>query len=214
MANISPAVDGWIAWDDRQASEAFSSEPARRRILLSAAREAGVDWILAIDPDERIEGRAATRLKFMALVPGPVAWRFALRELFEPGRYRIDGSWGDKTRRRFFPIHGGHCETVARHLAQSHALHDEWMPASFLTLQSGLELYHLKMISPARREARKNLYDQLDPERRLQSKGYAHLADEDGAQFRRIPQSRMYQPPHRDDGGLWMPDPAGLPPSS
>ncbi|MBA8905583.1 hypothetical protein [Aminobacter ciceronei] len=67
-------------------------------------------------------------------------------------------------------------------------------------MRSGLNLYHLKMIDPARRSARRDLL--LDPHRRDQAIGY--LADETGVQLEAIPADRSYHPPPTDDGGLWM----------
>lgn len=211
LANISPAVDGWISWDDRQASEAFSSEPARRRTLVAAAHESGADWVLAIDPDERIEPKAASRLRVLTLVPGEIAWTFGLREMFSADSYRIDGRWGNKTRRRMFPIHGRHFGQLRQHLEGSRPLHDDWMPRGFRSLPSGLDLYHLKMITSERRQARSDLYRRLDPEMKMQRLDYGYLADETGAQFRQVPAKRMFRPAHVEDGGLWMPDPASMP---
>src|SRR5271163_141546 len=63
LANIESAVDGWIAFDDRKASVLFSHEPRRRRVLIERARELGATWVLAIDPDERLECGAMTRIR-------------------------------------------------------------------------------------------------------------------------------------------------------
>src|SRR4051812_23438239 len=63
LENIKPVVDGWVAFDDREATNVFSSEPQRRRLLIDKARELGATWVLAIDPDERIERGAATRIR-------------------------------------------------------------------------------------------------------------------------------------------------------
>ena len=38
LANVSPAVDGWVAFDDRASGDLFSSEPRRRRLLIERAR--------------------------------------------------------------------------------------------------------------------------------------------------------------------------------
>lgn len=73
-------------------------------------------------------------------------------------------------------------------------------------MRSGLNLYHLKMIDPARRSARRDPYSFLDPHRRDQAIGYDYLADATGVQLEPIPPDRRYHPPHLDDGGLWMYD--------
>jgi len=201
IANLDPIVDGWIAYDDRKATGAFSSEPLRRHALLAAARDAGADWILAIDPDERLERSAAERIAKLTSVYRRIAWGFRLREMYSPTDYRVDGLWGEKIQYRLFKAYDpANC--------QSKAFHDLWYPSSvgFKARDSGLNLYHLKMIEPKRRIARRDLYDYLDPGHVLQDVGYDYLADEAGAVFERISPGREYHPPHVDDGGLWMAD--------
>jgi hypothetical protein len=61
------------------------------------------------------------------------------------------------------------------------------------------------MIARARREARRDLYNSLDPDRLYQSIGYDYLAEDEGAVLERIPRGRDYHPQHIDDAGLWMP---------
>ena len=199
IANIDPFVDGWVAFDDRASTGVFSSEVGRRRCLLEAARQAGADWILAVDPDERFEAAVASEIATLTRKPGRIAWGFHFRELYAPQSYRVDGIWGAKIR---------HCLFRAFDPAErtDTGLHDLWYPrnAGFRELRSGLNLYHLKMIDPARRSARRDLYSFLDPDRRDQAIGYDYLADETGVRLEPIPAGRLYHPPHIDDGGLWM----------
>jgi hypothetical protein len=202
LANIDPIVDGWIAYDDRAAAGIFSSEPRRRRLLLEAAREAGADWILAVDPDERFERGVAERVGRLLTKPGKAAWGFRLRELYSPDSYRVDGAWGEKIQHRLFRAYD-----PAEYPASF--LHGPWYPAlGFKSHDSGLTLYHLKMIDKRRRLARRDLYRRLDPTGVNQAIGYDYLADENGAVFEKIPPGRDYHPAHFDDGGLWMADPA------
>jgi hypothetical protein len=200
IANIDPLVDGWIAFDDRASTEVFSSEPLRQRTLLQAAREARADWILAVDPDERFEARTAARIARMTRKRGRVAWGFNLREMHSPDAYRIDGIWGKKKSFRLFRSFDPAEKVEAD-------LHDVWYPrGGFREVHSDLNLYHLKMIEPRRRIARRDLYNFLDPDLRYQAIGYDYLADATGARFETIPAGRHFLPPHADDGGLWMPD--------
>ena len=62
ITNIAPVVDGWVAYDDRASTEVFSNEWVRRKALIETAQSLGARWILAIDPDERVERRLANRL--------------------------------------------------------------------------------------------------------------------------------------------------------
>jgi hypothetical protein len=202
LHNLAPVVDGWIAFDDRGATEAFSSEPKRRTALLTLARKRGADWVLPVDPDERLEDAAATRMPDLLAAPPHTVWTFANRELFTPTAYRVDGLWRTKSRPRLFSMQAG--------LPVSEQdLHAPWFrlgPDTKLR-PSGLNLYHLKMLTPERRAARRDLYKHLDPEGRFQKLGYDYLADETGMELEEIPPGRGFSPPHREDGGLWMPAP-------
>ncbi len=200
IANIAPIVDGWVAYDDRQATDVFSNEVQRHFELIAAAKRHGADWIFAIDPDERIERNA--RKKLLKLVnKGPrTAWLLRLRELYAPGSYRVDGLWGKKRLARFFPAYW-----PPRQRPMS--LHGNWFPDGwFRARRCNVNLYHLKMLTPERRQARSRLYKFLDPENRFQPIGYDYLADDLGAAFEAIPPGREYLPPHKEDGGLWCAD--------
>ncbi len=107
LANIEPMVDGWVAFDDRGASTLFSDEPRRRRLLIERAKELGATWVLAIDPDERIERGGATRVRGLTCERRRIVWEFNLREMFTGSTYRVDGTWGAKMQGRLFPIFDG-----------------------------------------------------------------------------------------------------------
>ena len=199
IRNIEPIVDGWIAFDDRAAEAPFSSEPARHMALVNRARELGVDWILSIDPDERLETATALRIRALVAHRERIIWTFNLRELFSPTKYRIDGIWGRKRVGRLFPLLDGQ-------VFSQQELHTPKYPIEpgYTVRSSDLNLYHLKMIDPERRKARRDLYHFLDPQNKYQAFGYDYMTDESGAKFEVIEKDRTYAPPHRDDGGLWV----------
>jgi hypothetical protein len=199
LENIAPVVDGWIAFDDRASTGIFSDEVARRRALIGRARAVGADWVLFIDPDERLERGAAERFRTMTRVTEPVVWGFRIREMYTPDTYRIDGIWGKKQRPSMFRLREGQ-------KFSDQPVHGPCFPIepAHKRLPSGLNLYHLKMIAPHRREARRNLYKRLDPDNTHQRLGYDYLVEETGAVFEKIPEGRGYRPPHRDDDALWM----------
>jgi hypothetical protein len=201
IANIEPMVDGWIAYDDRAGGAAFSGEPARRKALVEKAMALGARWILAADPDERFEHRLAGRMADLTAPSEPRAYVFNLREMFSPTEYRVDGVWGTKRQARLLSLHPGMNFDLP-------PLHSVWtdLHRRYRILPTGLNLYHLKMIAPARREARRDLYNRLDPGRSYQRIGYDYLADDSGAVLKAIGRGRDYQPPHIDDGGMWMPE--------
>jgi hypothetical protein len=204
IANIAPMVDGWVSWDDRNSDQSYSDEGRIRRALFEAAVEQGADWILRVDPDERFEAALAARMDDLTAARIPVVWRFHLREMYAPDSYRVDGIWGRKSQGRLFPVFRCPLFRPLTRRFRRTALHSEFTPRGFRQRHSGLNLYHLKMIEPARRKMRRDLYAALDPERRFQAIGYDYLADESGAEFRPIEAGREYRPVHIDDGGTWM----------
>jgi len=200
LANLEPLTDGWAAWDDRQGAGIFSDEVARRFALLAAAREAGAEWALAVDPDERFESALAAAMPRLTAVRAPVAYVFALREMYTADAYRVDGVWGGKRQARLLWLGGGLAPGFPSRLHSSW----HWFVPSVELVETPFNLYHLKMIDPRRRAARVRLYSALDPERRHQEIGYDYLADERGLELETIPAGRGYLPEHVDDGGLWM----------
>lgn len=199
IQNLTPAVDAFVAYDDRRSTEPFSSEPQRRSELLARAREIGADWVLAVDPDERFEQKLATTIGTLTKSMRPVAWSFWLRELYSPDAYRIDGVWGHKQVARLFP--------TPSTVASGPALHGYWFDRdSGLEIQlCDLNIFHLKMITAKRRQMRSRLYAHLDPHRAYQSTGYDYLDDEDGLVLQCIPPGRGFYPSHVEDDDTWMP---------
>lgn len=201
LANIAPLVDGWVSFDDRGSSAVFSDEPARRHSLLLAARSAGAQWVLAVDPDERFESALTLAMPTLIAAEGSIAYSFANREMYDTEHYRVDGVWGKKTQTRLFRM----SDEILPSPAPLHSLWHYMIPNAEVR-ESGFNIYHLKMITAARRRARADLYNYLDPEKRFQPIGYDYLADEQDAVLERVPEGRGYQPPHHEDDGLWMPD--------
>lgn len=210
LQNISPFVDGWVSYDDRERQNAISTDPQRRHPLIEAAHAAGAEWILAADPDERFEDRLKEKIDRLTAVRDRIAWSFRFRELYSPGEYRVDGEWAKKRQKKLFAVFDDLFPIAARRSFPEKPFHGEWTPKGYERRLADVNVYHLKMIARARREARRDLYTALDPDRKMQAIGYDYLADETGAEFERIAPERAYSPPHVEDGGLWMPDPAKI----
>ncbi len=208
VANLTPIVHGHIAWDDRAADAAMSSEPARRNALLAEAHRQGADWLLACDPDERFEDRLAGALPDLIAEGDTILWRFACREMFSPTHWRADGVWGGKTVLRLFPA-------AAAPGGLNIALHGSWVadPARYRLRDSGLAYYHLRMAHPARRSLRRDLYAAADPERLYQAIGYDYLNDMRGCRLEPVAARAAFSPPFVEDGGLWAPDPGDIGPT-
>ena len=200
LANVAPLVGGWIAYDDRGSVEPISDEAQRKITLLTAARETGAHWVLAVDPDERFEWALALDIGRLTATREALAYTFRLREMYTPDSFRVDGLWWKKRQARLLPIWPG----VAVPRGSLHVSWAAFIPGVRLR-DTDFNLYHLKMITPERRRARAALYNHLDPERQAQPIGYDYLTDDEGLKLKRIGAGREYHPPHDDDGGLWMP---------
>lgn len=205
IANIRPFVHGYVAWDDRAATTELTSEPERRNRLLAEACKIGARWILAADPDERIEDALAERLPHLLAQGEGNLWNFTTREMFTPDSYRIDGPWREKRRITLFPV-----AAIGRELDR--ALHGGWIAdrSSFRVRDAETNFYHLRMATPKRRRLRHELYATADPTREYQAFGYDYLDDERAMVLERIPEGREFSPAFHEDHGLWSPDPGRL----
>lgn len=197
IANIRPFVHGYVAWDDRAATTELSSEPERRNRLLAEARKMGARWILAADPDERIEDALAERMPHLLAQGEGNLWNFSRREMFTPDSYRIDGLWREKRGLMLFPV-----AAIGKSLDKD--LHGEWIAdrSGFRVRDAETNFYHFRMATPARRRLRRDLYATADPTRRFQAIGYDYLNDERAMVLKRIPEGRQFTPAFHEDHGL------------
>jgi hypothetical protein len=218
FANASPHVDGFVALDDGSSDESaayIASQPGvlevirkpplvphvwddaeNHRLLVQAAWRHQPDWLLGLDADERLERDFRRRAEAeidRAQRSGITAFQLHFREVWDdPETVRVDGIWGRKISSRLFHARRDHEFHLQR-------LHCHWAPlnsrlpdGSFAT--ADLFFYHLKMLHRADREARRDRYNALDPQRELQSIGYDYLTDETGLVLERIPEERSYRP--------------------
>jgi hypothetical protein len=215
LANVSPHVDGIVALDDGSHDRSGDylrshesvlevleaprdrvawDERANHRALVAAALRHGAEWLLALDADERVEpefraraGRVIRRGRLLGLG----AYAVRLRELWDsPDEFRVDGIWGRKAPARLF-------RARADHIFDSRPLHGFKAPLQDRIrgdyALADLEVYHLRMIRPKDRLARRRRYEQLDPDCRWQAQGYAYLTDERGLRLRRVDRRRRYR---------------------
>lgn len=209
VANVGPHVDGIVALDDGStdgSAELLSSHPrvlevlrvagdrsrwdevGNYRRLVDAALRHGADWAVSIDADERVERdfrRRAERVIVRGRWLGLAAYGVRMRELWDsPERYRSDGLWGRKRSARLFRLDQG-AELDTRELHSSKA------PVRAPVAAADLEVYHLGMIRPEDRVARRARYERLDPTARWQPReGYAYLTDPSGLELRAVPADR------------------------
>ena len=154
ITNLSPLVDGIVCVDDRArpASEAWGHEGQFRARQRDAAMAAGADWILVVDPDERLEDRAGQILRPL-MDGGDALYRLALRELFQPSAYRIDGKWGIVRRTRMYPARPGQEMSNKPIHAPPVPIH-----TGLPKIDVDVNLYHLKMIERPNRVHRARAY--------------------------------------------------------
>jgi hypothetical protein len=198
-ANLEPWIDEFVELQTDREAPGWPHEGrmlAKQRRLL---REAGAGWVLFIDPDERIEDRAAD------IVPPILAanrnidavYGFPLREMWTPTAWRTDGEWGSKMpRHRLFHLHRG--QTF-----RDKPIHCGVAPTS--TRRNRVDLpvvmYHLKNIEPANRVARAEAYLAADPRFEHQRREHGRqdwswLHDETGLQLSEIEPGRGFTPPY------------------
>lgn len=215
LANVAPHVDGIVALDDgsRDGSARLLHEhpavlevlpvPVGRpawdevgnfRRLQAAALRHGAQWIVALDADERLERcfRArAERVIRRCRRLGLAAVTMRMRELWgAPDTYRCDGAWGRKRVPRLFAAR-------ADHRFDLRPLHAVKAPLQARVLggfaAADLEIYHLRTLDRAEREARRDRYQALDPDAYWQpGLGYDYLADEGGLKLRRVSARRRF----------------------
>ena len=215
LANVLPEVDGVVALDDGSSdgsSELLADQPAlltllrqeprevhrwddaaNHRRLAQAATALGADWLLGVDADERLERGFGERVRRLVGVRSSArAYHVHVRELWDrPDRMRVDGIWGKKRSPRLFAAR-------PEAIYDERTLHGFWAPLDAREgedfRQADLYLYHLRMIRPEDRVARREKYLRLDPERRFQSIGYEYLTEEDGLELAELPGGRGYVP--------------------
>jgi Glycosyl transferase family 2 len=216
LANVGAQVDGIVALDDRSgdgsrtllesspevlevlsvpSDRSYWDEPANYRALVEAGLRHGAEWLISLDADERLErffGRRVHGIIRQAERRGIKALTVRLHELWDsPDRYRVDGLWGAKAPPRLFRAEPGQSFDDRR-------LHAPKVPVrrgdNGVFPHADLRVYHLRMIRPADRMARRRRYERLDPEARFQPEiGYAYLTDETGLELRRVPWLRGYR---------------------
>jgi len=188
LENVAPFTDGWISWDDTARKSLWYHEGDVRRALVEAARQNGADWVLCMDPDERLDDGAREKIRELSLGDRWTIWGVRVRELFAPDQYRVDGIWGGKHGYRLFALNDGQ-------EFMNNNVHSGWYPLNpeYSMQIADINLYHLKMIYPENRKARAELYKKIDTTG-VQEIGYDYLADETDMILETIPADRMYSP--------------------
>ena len=221
VASVGSQTDGIIALDDGSSDGSAEfleaceevieliriprdrpawDEVGNYRRLVEAGLRHGADWLVSLDADERVERDFRTRLEWVIArgrLLGLSSYQVRLRELWNsPDHYRADGIWGEKVRARIFRARPGAS-------FDERPLHGLKVPLDGLRFRrypvADLEVYHLRMLRPEHRRARRERYERADPGSIWQPGiGYAYLTDERGLRLERIEPTRAYDGPPSD----------------
>ncbi len=221
FANVAAHVDGIIALDDQSvdgSAEFVAAQPSvlelltvapgaqeeledgrNHRALTEAAWKHGADWLLGLDADERLERdfrrRAEVEIR-RADADGSNAMWLHFRELWDsPDQYRADGIWATKRKACLYRSSPDHTFDERR----VHAFWASMPPPPEDWPQADLNIYHLRMLHPADRAARRERYRRIDPDNVWQPIGYDYLLDETDLALEAVPDGREFTPWPDDD---------------
>lgn len=171
--NVSWA-DEIIELNTRNRTDVWMPRSERVAALQKLAVKAKADWILHMDPDERIQTGAEQVIRTLMERKHP-RYAFPLKELWTPTEYRVDGVWGRKRRRRLY--------RVGAEDATPRTVNKVW-------------LFHLAMIEPGNRQIRRQVFNDhntWDNKRR----GFDYLDDETGCLLAPVPPDRQFSPAYQ-----------------
>jgi len=214
LRNVAPQVDGIIALDDGSSDESPDllarqeaviellripgnrpawDEVGNHRLLVAAALRHHADWVICVDADERLEREfrvRAERVIARGNLLGYSAYALRLRELWdEPGQYRADGIWGRKSVARMFRARPDHqFDTATMHSSKAPQQGRRWGHFPW----ADLNIYHLGMLRPEDRAARRQRYELADPDRQWQKIGYEYLTDLRNLELRQVRAGRSF----------------------
>lgn len=171
-------VDGFAELNTRGRSDVWMPRNERVDQLQAICRDMGADWVLHLDPDERLERRAEAVIRKALERPKYDRYAVHLRELWTPTEYRVDGIWRKKWRRRLYRLG---CDPNA--------------PIGKLRLN----LYHLSTAVPENRTIRRRIHtDHNTWDNKARHDRFGYLDDDRGLRLVRIPASRGFDPPYRE----------------
>ena len=180
-------VDEFISHDDSLNPALWYHEGRVRNRLIRKAKQAGADWILGIDPDERFEKKAGDIIRKLIEVKKKIVYAFPFKELWDaPDQFRNDGIWGQKLKPILFPVYGSQ-------RFENIPIHSRWHPLNpqYKVVRTDVILYHLKSIKFHDRKKRRSIYLQVDG-----GKSKYNYLDKDGENkvLYKIPKGRGYYP--------------------
>lgn len=182
-------VDDFAVVDCRNRDELWIHEGEYRKLQRRMARKLGADWILTTSADERWEKRAEEIIRPLTKRKRKVIYQFNLREMWDQFHYRVDNIWGEKVRRRLYPLLPGQKIDYRKIQCPSFPRNDDYKIEHV-----DLNIYHLKMMSLHNRQMRAKVFKATDPDRDFQRIGYDYLNDENGIELQAILKEREFFP--------------------
>ena len=148
-------------------------------------------WVICCDPDERFEIGFLKRMKEYCDRGDFKVYGLHFREIHNDKKhYRCDGIWNNKTKFILFPLKKDmNFDQVYVNKHHINWFYNDLMDKCELT---DYNLYHLKMLKKAERIKRMELYNAIDPDKKMQAIGYDYLVDEKDMELQRIPFRKRY----------------------
>ena len=176
-------VDDTIVYDDTNSTGIWRHHGGEiNNALLSQAHKRKFDWVLCIDPDERIMPSDIDRIKNIVKedTERKTVYQFHVRDLFSFDKYRVDGKWGRKQKKILFPIR-------KENKYRNKFIHSQWNPInSFYKLKrTNMTIWHLKHISKKAEEQRRKIFELHDKNRKGDI--YSYLTDRSNMILKDVP---------------------------
>jgi hypothetical protein len=222
IQNMLTFCDDVAIIDDRTSTVFWSSEKLYRIRQRNALIKKGATVALVSSPDERWPEQTGQLIRAEAEYLGsdPFILEFPLREQFAPETWRTDGAWGNKRRKRCFPMLDGQ-KFTQRKIQSSPVPTNKDYPIIYLP---EAPFYHQKNIEEVSRVNRALAYEKTDPKYNLISRdspsmqkmfgdspnlfaeqGYHYLYDMSGYTEAVIPADNHYTPRYTRPY-IWQPD--------
>lgn len=222
IENMLTFCDDVAIVDDRNSKVFWSSEKDYRIKQRKALLDKGATVALVTSPDERWPVGAGEAIweTLRSLDGSEFILEFPLREQFAPDTWRTDGAWGNKRRKRCFPIRKG--QKFTQRTIQSSPV--PMNVGCDVTFVPDAPFYHQKNIELQSRVNRALAYEKTDPNYKLIKKtsksmkamfgdnpnlfaeqGYHYLYDMNGYTEEAIPEDNHYTPRYTRPY-IWTPD--------
>jgi len=215
--HIRKYVDGFVVLDDGSTDNTINilkNEPkmikiitnpitnkldwdeAKNRIKLlnetyKIAHDKNNIWVLCCDPDERFEINFLKNMKKYCKENTMKAYGLHFREIHNNKKYyRYDGIWNNKTKYILFPLK----KNMKFDKVYLNRHHINWFYNDLIDKceLTNYNLYHLKMLKKEERIKRMELYNTIDPDKKMQTIGYDYLVNEDNMLLTKIKYRKKY----------------------